>query len=78
MAEIFEKNGKIIILQKQLGETQDELYQRAIFIMNNIDNKDFNLLLNKSFLFLNIFIRKNEYGSDILKKLTDNYDCSIY
>ena len=78
MAEIFEKNGKIIILQKQLGETQDELYQRAIFIMNNIDNKDFNLLLNKSFLFLNIFIRKNEYVSDILKKLTDNYDCSIY
>ena len=78
MAYVFEKNGHIIVLKKIIGETYDELFHRASFIMNNIKKGSFHELINKSHLYVNIFIRKNEYGSEIFNKFTKTYNCISY
>lgn len=78
MTHVFEKNGHIIVLKKITGETCDELFHRSSFIMNNIKKGSFHELINKSHLYVNIFIRKNEYGSEIFNKFTEIYDCTSY
>ena len=78
MTHVFEKNGHIIVLKKIIGETYDELFHRATFIVNNIEKGSFHELINKSHLYVNIFIRKNEYGSEIFNKFTETYDCTSY
>jgi hypothetical protein len=81
--EVFEMRGKLLTLKKNVGETPDELYYRALFILNNInddncDKKLFEILIDKSFLFINVFIRKNTYNNKIIKKLKEKYNCNIY
>ena len=78
MAEVFESNGRITILNRIVGEPLDELYHRYTFIKNNLDKGNFDNIVNKSFLYVNIFIKKNCYGPEILKKFIETYDCTVY
>ena len=75
--EIFEKDGKVIILTKVIGETPDEFFHRGGFILRNLGKATLEDIINKSFLFVNIFIKKNGYGEEILKKFQKKYDCSL-
>lgn len=75
--EIFEKDGKVIILTRVIGETSDEFFHRGGFILRNLGKGTMKDVINKSFLFVNIFIKKNGYGEEILKKFQKKYDCSL-
>lgn len=68
----------MILLEKDPGESRSDFLTRGQFVLDNIGNDSINNLINKSYLFVNIYNHKNKYNSEIEKRLCKNYDCVFY
>ena len=74
--EAFDKDGKIIIINKDIGECRSVFLTRAHFILRNLEVADFKTVVNKSYLYINIFMNNHKFNSDIVDSLKE-YDCSL-
>ncbi len=74
--EVFEKDGKIIIINKDIGECRSVFLMRAHFILRNLGMSDFITIVNKSYLYINMFVNNHKFNPGIEDSLKV-YDCSL-
>ena len=73
--EVFEKDGKIIIINKDIGECRTTFLMRAHFILRNLEVSDISTIIKKSYLYINMYVRKQKFNSSVENSLKE-YDCS--
>jgi len=67
----FYKKGISIILNKQLGESDEIFYKRGFFIINQSKLDDFQELEKLSKIWSNYKFKKCNYSNDLIKLVTN-------
>ena len=60
--EVFEKDGHIIIVEKDNGECREIFLTRAHFILRNLSISGIATVINKSYLYVNMFVHNQEFS----------------
>jgi hypothetical protein len=74
--EVFEKDGEIIVINKDIGECRTTFLIRAHFILRNLNISDIDTIVKKSYLYINIYVHKQKFNSNVENSLK-GYDCSL-
>ena len=70
----FSKNGRSIILNKLLDESDDIFYKRGYFIISQPNLDNLNYLIKLSKIWSNYRIKKCTYSNSLIKELTHKHN----
>lgn len=74
--EVFEKDGQIIIMEKDIGECREIFITRAYFVLRNLNIANIKTVINKSYLYVNMYIHKLQFDKTVENSL-NGYDCTL-